>query len=235
MRVLRTGFRRAVDMLPARTVVPIATGPNRGYRWVLHSTVNSCWLGWFERDTQDALRRLIRPGMTVLDAGANVGFFTLLAARLVGPSGHVDAFEPYPPNTALLQKHVQLNKLRNVRIESVALSDRADVLPLYVGDSTSGSLFPLDSGLTPHMVPVVSLDEWRAKGLLPRRLDVVKMDIEGAEGAAILGMLNVLRTDRPALHISLHGGPRQAEMIGALEGIGYKTEVGMNGDLIAYQ
>ena len=82
--------------------------------------------GLYELDTARVLKRLLRPGDHFIDGGANIGYFTLLAARLVGPAGRVDAFEPLPENHARLLAHLDLNGLADrVRVHRLALSDRA--------------------------------------------------------------------------------------------------------------
>lgn len=81
-------------------------------------------LGWFSLARTELLRKVLKPGMTFVDVGANIGYYTLLAERIIGPSGTVIAFEPEPKNFALLSKTVSLNNLPNVRIYQQAVSDR---------------------------------------------------------------------------------------------------------------
>src|SRR5437762_1103185 len=78
----------------------------------------------YEPETQQALRKLIRPGMTVFDVGANSGYFTLLMADRVGPAGRVYSFEPHPANFELLLSNIQANSLAHVHAFKLALSDR---------------------------------------------------------------------------------------------------------------
>jgi FkbM family methyltransferase len=216
-------LRLPLRLVPKRAVLRILSGPARGMRWIAGASNHGCWLGSYERDTQAKLGALIRPGDTVLDVGAHVGFYTLLASRLVG-DGCVIAFEPFPRNLQYLERHVRMNRLANVEIKRVALGDHTATGALFVGhEHSSGSLVPKDQGLTAHSVLVVALDDWRASGQLPH-VDVIKMDIEGAEGRAILGMRKVLASDHPRLYIALHGGPDQAEMVALLTTLGYAIE-----------
>lgn len=235
MSALARAVRLPLRAVPKKTVVRVLSGANIGQRWVVGSSTHGCWLGWYERPTQRALRALIRPGMTVLDVGANVGFFTLAAARWVGRTGQVIAFEPFHRNAHYLKRHVALNGLtQRVRVEEVALADRTGPYgQLFVGQPASGSLVPKDRGLTGHQVRLVALDDWRRAGTLPH-VDVIKMDIEGAEGMALLGMRGVLEADRPALFIALHGGPREAEGRALLAAVGYRIDSEVKGDLIAH-
>src|SRR5437016_2709331 len=116
-RILRTFLR----LVPRKMVVPVLQGRLRGARWIVGSSTHGCWLGTYESPKQDAFARAIRPGDLVVDAGANVGFYTLLAARIAGPTGRVVAFEPVARNLDYLRRHVELNHVHNVRIEACAL------------------------------------------------------------------------------------------------------------------
>lgn len=156
-------------------------------------------VGLYELDTYRQIRRHVAPGSWFVDCGANIGYFTLLAARWIGPTGRVDAFEPDPLNLARLQTHLAINGMENVvRIHPVAVGDRPGDLVLYHPTreqdnhgmaSAYASLLPSARSFT---VPCVRLDEE-----LDGVPDVVKMDIEGAELPAITGMAGLLRSERP--------------------------------------
>jgi len=92
----------------------------------------------YEAETQDALRALIKPGMTVLDIGANTGYFSVLMADLVGPSGHVYSFEPFSVNFLLLQENILLNKFQQVQYFQKALSDRSGEAVLHLNPINDG-------------------------------------------------------------------------------------------------
>jgi hypothetical protein len=121
--------------------------------------------------------------------------------------------------------------VRNVRLERCALSDRTAHDTLFVGESSSGSIVPTDHGLRPHEIAAVSLDDWLDQGILPS-IDFIKMDIEGAEGMAILGMKRVLDRDHPTLYIALHGGPKEDEARAQLRSLGYEL-TDLETDLLA--
>ncbi len=118
-RAARSTARR----IPLDKPLPVMSGPLRGARWIPDSTVRKCWLGTFEPVEQRRFVDFVRPGMTVYDLGANVGFYSLLASRLVGPTGRVIAVEPLPRNIAYLQRHVVANAATNVTIVQGAVSD----------------------------------------------------------------------------------------------------------------
>lgn len=171
--------------------------------------------GLYELDTARAMRRLVRPGDWVLDVGANIGYMTALAARMVGAGGRVDAFEPEPGNRARLEAHVALNGLSDrVRVHAVALSDRAGEATIHsfagVAGSNHGSssLFP-HARLSPSATAPVAtarLDDVLAAldGVAGRRPRLVKMDVEGAEPLVVSGMAGLL------------GGPEPPAILGEL-------------------
>ena len=145
-------------------------------------------LGRMGRAECTALRRYVRPGMTVLDVGGNLGLYTLLLSRLVGPTGRVITFEPDPDLFALLQRNCELNGCTNVEAHNLGLGGRRDRLVLRrmifnSGDNTLGSG---GNGLFRREVTVgiVPLDEF----LPDLRPDFVKIDVQGWELEVLHGM-----------------------------------------------
>src|ERR1700690_1657558 len=96
-------------------------------------------MGTFEQHTCELFDRLLEEGMTIVDAGANIGFYSLQAARKVGPSGKVYAFEPEPANFALLKKNIEMNGYANIRAFPEALAEKKRRVPLYMSHEGSGS------------------------------------------------------------------------------------------------
>jgi FkbM family methyltransferase len=139
-------------------------------------------------------QRHVEPGHTVVDVGANIGYYTLLFARAVGASGRVYAFEPEPNNFAILRTNVEGNGYRNVVLENAAVSDSSGTLDLFVNETNLGDHQAYDAGEGRKRVIVrsVSLDDYFAD--LAERIDFVKMDIQGFEAAALRGMKTLLRT-----------------------------------------
>src|SRR5437899_3136746 len=82
-------LRLPLALVPRSATVCVLGGSLRGARWVVGSASHGCWLGWYEADKQRAFASLVKRGDVVFDIGAHVGFYTLLASRLCGPSGHV--------------------------------------------------------------------------------------------------------------------------------------------------
>lgn len=162
--------------------------------------------GLYELDTHRRLKAYLRPGMRVVDCGANLGYFTLLAGRLVGPTGHVDAFEPDPANRARLEAHLGLNEMHDrVTVHAAAVSNQAGTCTLYhpTADGQNHGQASLYEAFVPGGqgidVPLVRLDQH-----LSAVPDLIKMDIEGAELAALRGAEGLLKSDRPPAMIIEH-------------------------------
>ena len=112
----------------------IATGHARGLRWKRSKRyVNGYWLGQYELPVQEALVRELAPGDTFYDLGANAGFFTLVAAKRVGPAGRCIAFDPDPSNVESIREQASLNGLLNIQAVQEAVSDVAGSVPFTRG------------------------------------------------------------------------------------------------------
>lgn len=141
--------------------------------------------GMYEPYESEIFRRVIRSGDLVADIGANVGYFTLIAAKR---GAAVYAFEPEPHNRACLERTIALNTLSHVRIESVAIADRAGAMTLHLYDTNKGKHSLIKDaqdakGFNSSVdVSVRTLDSY---DITP---DIIKMDIEGAEALAFAGM-----------------------------------------------
>ncbi len=179
------------------------------------------------------LDRFLAPGMTVIDGGANMGLYTLYAARRVGPAGTVLAIEPSQRDFDRLTEHVRLNRLHNVRCRRLALSRAPGRGQLRVaaewnaGHNTLGEFgYETTELVRVEEVEVRALDAIVAdEGL--QRVDLIKLDIEGAEYDALVGSDETLRRFAPAILIELsdrtlrHQGHHSGEIWDFLEGRGY--------------
>jgi FkbM family methyltransferase len=154
--------------------------------------------GQYEPHVTAVLRQLLKPDMIFLDIGANIGYFTLLAASIVGENGRVLSFEPVPANIQLLQQSIAANTFHNITLYPRAVLETSQEIALEIGGKNSNSrvVNPDSDELERPLATAVVLDE--VLNHLPR-LDVVKMDIEGAEPRALQGMTRLVQKHRPTL------------------------------------
>ena len=164
------------------------------------------WLamGLYEAETTRVLRESVKPGMTVLDVGANIGYFSLMAARFTGENGRVWAFEPVPTMLEILNLNVRNNALQNIiTVIPQAVSNVPGTTAMYVNAMASGwsSLYGEASATLPPEIRAqqerieigcITLDDWAAQHKWPT-VDLIKMDIEGAEKQALEGMIQLSR------------------------------------------
>jgi len=173
------------------------------------------YLGDYEPLECDYIRSTLPRGGTFVDVGANVGWHTLQAARHIGREGRVYAFEPIPSNATLLHRNIELNGFLNVTTEMLALFDRSESREMAMGLHHSGNatLAPCAPDLQRFEVECIRLDDYvRARGV--GRIDLLKLDIEGAETAALRGMTGLLdRDDAPAILCELN--PTLLDLMGS--------------------
>jgi len=157
----------------------------------------------------------LRPGDTFLDVGANLGYFSVLAAARVGPGGRVFAVEPEARNLDLLRQNVSLNLFDDrVTVADVAFSDRSARARLYLNPDNPGDhqLHPDTPGRADVAVDTVPGAQWLAGRA--SRVDVVKLDVQGAEYRAVSGLLPLLRASLPQLSLLVELSPRSLRQSG---------------------
>lgn len=142
------------------------------------------------------LKQIIKNGDTVLDLGANIGVYTLIFAKLVGKSGHVFAFEPDPTNFEILSKNVKENKHENVTLVQKAVSEKNDRIKLFVSKRNHAShrIFDSEEKRNSIEVDVITLDTYFKK--IKNPINFIKMDVEGVEGATLLGASNIIKNSK---------------------------------------
>jgi FkbM family methyltransferase len=184
---------------PGSVVSPIGSG----LRMRLHGDSLLCemlYTGSFEVETRSFFEAFLRPGDRFLDVGANVGLYTLLAARIVGRAGHVHAFEPCTTTFARLRENVRLNRLGNVSCHQVALSHenaRAELTLAMNGFDAWNSLgrpYMGEEGGS-ETVTTVTLDTFVREHALVGRITAIKIDVEGWENQVLAGAEELLAAD----------------------------------------
>ncbi len=180
--------------------------------------------GHYEPEVAAIFRRLLKPGMGVIDIGANIGFFSMLSATLVGAAGFVLAVEPNPRNAKLLECSRRVNGFEHVRLAQLAAGPDTGVFALHTSHST-GTTSEVQDGLAAMLaadtVPCVQLDRLVPAG---RCIDFIKIDVDGAEYKALLGCRETIARDRP--HIVSEFAPDMLLGISGLDGEGYLAWLG---------
>lgn len=198
--------RYPLRVLPRNLVMPILQGTLRGKKWIVGSQRHAFWLGSYEIAVQRRIEQEMKPYGVFYDIGANVGFYSLFAATLIG-SGKVFAFEPVPANVAYLWEHLKLNGITNVFPLELAVCDQTGKLSFAVEDSGSMGHLHSDGALE---VETTTLDALIQEERIPPPA-YVKMDIEGAELKALRGARICFTRYQPKLFLSTHGEKIHAE------------------------
>ena len=160
------------------------------------------YLRVWEGYTTAFVESCLRPGMVAIDAGANIGWYTLAMARAVGPAGLVYAFEPADEELTRLRSNVRLNALENVRVKPLALAEAEGWTTL--SDTLDAGTTYVGGGKRP--IATTSLDRLVADERL-ERVDFIKMDVEGSELNVLRGAREVLRRFRPMIMVELEPVP----------------------------
>lgn len=192
----------------------------------------------YEQDELDLVRKCLEPGGYFLDVGANIGYFAVLAAKHVGPSGRVVALEPEPHNFKILRRNIGLNGLGNVRAVNYAAVDRPQSLTLYLSsynfgdhrifDGDDDSLENLGTRQNRVQVRGIALDQFlQEERFAP---DLIKIDVQGAEQSVLAGLRETLSTDadiRLLMEFWPHGmrrfGTDPAELLTRLRALGFQV------------
>jgi FkbM family methyltransferase len=165
--------------------------------------------GKYEPFESNLVKRVVLPGMTVVNIGANIGYYTLIAAISAGETGKVISFEPSSENFALLRKNIADNFLRNVEPRNQAVSDERGMLKLFLSESNSGDhqIYAAEGDDRPAQeVEAVKLDDLVAEGIAP---DVLIIDVQGAELKVLRGFRDYLSSlDRKPIVMLMEFGPR---------------------------
>jgi FkbM family methyltransferase len=230
-----TFLRRIANNYQEGSVVQIKNGRASGLLWKrYHRYVNGYWVGIYELPFQNRIATDLNDGDTFFDIGANAGFFSLIASKYVGMNGFVVAFEPLPMNADVVNKQFQINRLANCRCVVAALGKEECVCEFILPKSDHGEPLTSDAHLSGcgveglHRrfadrvtVTAMTLDNFVAReGIFP---DLIKIDVEGAEGDVLRGGEKLLRSDMaPRILMETHGSAVAADVNKLLQEAGYR-------------
>lgn len=184
----------------APPLIPADEGLKFEYRKevVLHDLYR---YGVFEEKQTAVLKKHTPPGGVFIDVGANVGYFAALASRWVGATGCVVAFEPVPATLKNLESNLALNNCENVRVFPNACSDKSGSALMIVGKQSGWSHIGVD-GEGDIQVATITLDDFVEQNGL-ERMDVLKIDTEGADYKVLLGARRAIERYRPTVLMEL--------------------------------
>ena len=190
-------------------------------------------LGTYELPLQQALSDCLTPGNVFYDIGTNVGFFTILAANLVGPSGQIYSFEPAPSNVASIRHNIKLNDFSNITVIEKAVSESSGKGKLLLGKYCGGytlSKSRSHSGAGTEgaiAVDLVSIDDLVKQGAIAPPT-VVKIDVEGVEIEVLRGMSQTIQQFKPIIIYEIDDrvkesfNQKQEEADAFVRSLGYK-------------
>jgi FkbM family methyltransferase len=162
-----------------------------------------------ESNVSKMIKRFIRPGMTIVDVGANIGIYTILMAKAVGASGRVYAVEPSTENLELLYKNIELNGLNNVQVIPFAAGMNPQLRKFYLNEaSTRNSFYRSSATISTIEVKEIPLDS-----VIKEPVDFVKIDVEGGEIDALKGMTQLLESN-PAIKLLVEWNPTMLQQAG---------------------
>lgn len=196
----------------------------------------------FEQEETAYMQTVLKPGDTMLDIGANVGLFTMLAAQQVGATGRVLSFEPSPTTFLRLEENVAINDFNHVQCFNIGLSDKSGTLDFYTSQSghDAWDSFAVDArGRLGNSVsvPVQALDEIVQTHTITR-IDFIKIDVEGWEKFVIMGGTECLTTQSPIVMVeftdenTFNAGYRTLDIYEAMESLGYRWFMIEDGALV---
>jgi FkbM family methyltransferase len=163
------------------------------------AVVPSMISGAYEKYELDLYKKLLKPGYKILDIGANIGVYCIEASKTIGAKGKVYAFEPVDENLKLLGHNLGLNNVKNVLVSGSAIGEKEDTIKIYTAKNSIATHSAGAISETFVEVPVTTIDAFVKKNNL--KINLIKMDIEGYEGAAVEGGLTILKQQQPILFI----------------------------------
>ncbi len=148
-------------------------------------------LGSHEKFETNVVKKLVKSGDNVIDVGANQGYYTLLFSKLVGEKGNVTSFEPDPENCKRLRKNLENNQCKNVVLEQKAVSHKTGEVRMYMGKFRTGNrIYDSHDNRKSVIVKTASLDDYFKNS--DKRVNFIKIDVEGAEMSVMEGLKKIL-------------------------------------------
>lgn len=232
-RLYKIPFSREVLKPIVNTIKPnyVIAGGHKIYIDKLDETISQELLlsrQWEEFESE-IFAKNIRPGDVVIDIGAHIGWYTLLAAKLVGPKGKVYAFEPDTTNFNLLEKNIIANGYKNVQSVKMAVTNTAGRAKLFLNNENTGDhhIFATEEIRESITIQTTTLDKYFTRA--NKTIGLIKMDIQGSEMNALIGAKNILKKNNNLKIITefqpasiLQSGHKPTEFLALLRKYGFK-------------
>jgi len=187
--------------------------------------------GQYEPDVTAEIRRLLKPGQRFVDVGASFGYFATLAGSIVGPEGEVIAFEPGPQNQSLLLLNLAKNGVVHPEVHAAALSDAPGFLT-YSSSGANGFITPFSGDPSELATRALVRAETLDAVIGERRVDMIKIDVEGAEGRVLKGGKVTIDRSRPILLMEFSppslestSGMSGEDVLNILMSVGYQFDI----------
>lgn len=178
----------------------------------------------YEGATIQLFIKLLKLGCTVFDIGANTGIYSLIAA-IDNPHRNVYAFEPVPRVLDGLKRNVKINRLRNIQVDSSAITNYDGVITLFIPPGTipssSSTLQGFRETCEAVSVPALTIDSFIAKNNISR-VDIMKIDTEATEHMVLEGARNTIKRDEPIIICEVLKGRTEKYLHAALDSFGYR-------------
>lgn len=176
------------------------------------------------------IEKKLKRGMTCLEIGANIGYYTLLEHKIIGNEGKIIALEPSPVNFDILQKNVKSQKIENIILKNIAGGDIDGNVKFLIYEGAGNSCMVIQEGQKQKWpgkiidVPIRKIDSVLEE-LGIEKIDFLRMDVEGYENHVLNGLSNTLKSSKPIIHIEVHvnivGRANTITMLKNLQNIGY--------------
>lgn len=201
------------------------------------------FLNYYDKRGILFIKQFLKEGYTFIDIGANIGCYSLIAAKYVGKKGRVICFEAIKETYNSLNENIKINNLENTYVFNNAIYNRNQKLTLHVANKYNSGMSSIhnhssEAGIT-QQCEAITLDDFISKNET-KRIDLIKIDIEGAEIYALQGMLNVIKQFKPTILIELSDSVlentniNKTEIIKLLIDLGYTQHgIDKNGELIS--
>jgi FkbM family methyltransferase len=226
-KVIRKFLNKTTKNNTARKVY---FGPLKGKKWIYTSGYSQYFMGDYEKEVVDVFYEYAKKSKVIYDIGANIGYYTLIAAKANKDSAKVYAFEPFPENVAALKRNIEVNNQNNVKVLDIAISNSTGMASFSDSDNNVANTLCEDSPTFKEnksiKVRTSTIDELVHNKTIEVP-DLVKMDVEGTELEALTGAKNTLKEHHPVIFLSTHNchvPGIHKKCIDFLADIGYRIE-----------